>query len=295
MVYTMRLSNIVLFTVLSPFFLLAQTPDSLTFFPAHAGDVRQYRSQFTCQVTLTQFFDKDSTDSHGDAFLWYHFATGETGIYEIDSATNLYELNSIDDTSRHPLLYTLNADSGKEWTYLKQASNDSIVANVVGISGGVVFGKQVTVKKITYTRYSDTGPFWLGTRYLATGFGFIQWDIEPSDVYVLSGAVINGRKYGTVVSVQRDPSVHQAFDLISNYPNPFNNSTIIAYSISDGTHVNITICDVLGRALKTLVDERKQKRRFEINFEATGMTTGPYFAVMKTNTNTLIHKMLYLK
>ena len=70
----------------------AQTPDSLNFFPAHAGDVRQYRSAFTGDITMTQYFDKDSTDQYGNKFIWYHYNDGGTGVYKIDS---LYNLTSV--------------------------------------------------------------------------------------------------------------------------------------------------------------------------------------------------------
>lgn len=260
---------------------VAQTPDSLKFFPAHAGDVRQYRSQFTGEITMTEYFDKDSTDQYGNVFVWRRGG----GVYMIDTSNDVYYGG---------LLYKLNADTGVVWTVQKR-SQDSILAKVVAIFPGFVFGKPVTVKKIDYSLYQSTGLFWIGNRYLATGFGFAQWDIEPSDVYVLSAAIINGVKYGTVVSVEREFSTPQIFEVLTNHPNPFNGSTIISYSISTDTHVNITIYDVLGRTVKTVVDERKQKGQFEFHLEASGMRSGLYFAVLRTNTNTLIHKFLYLK
>lgn len=274
--------------------VMSQTPDSINFFPAHAGDVRQYRSYYTGEIVLTEFFDRDSTDANGNAFIWTH-TDGGMGIYEIDSLNDVYELAFLNDTAQHPLLYRLEADSGVGWTYFKSVFGDTIVANVVAIVPGTVFGKQVRIKKIAYTRYSNLGPFWLGNRYLATGFGFVRWDVEPSDVYVLSAAIIKGTKYGTIVSVGRELSAPQTFDMLTNYPNPFNNATVISYTIPSDSHVNITIYDVLGRNIETLVDERRQRGKFEIYFDAQGLASGLLLAVMRTESNILTHKMLYLK
>ena len=275
--------------------VMPQTPDSVNFFPHHPGDVWQYRSYYTGDLIFTQFFDRDSSDSSGNTFVWFHYNDGGTGIYRIDSLNNVFEQTSPSDTTPAPLLYKLEADSGESWRYRNIGPTDSIVAKVVGVFPGFVFGRQVTIKKIDYRMYQSTGPFWIGNRYLATGFGFVQWDVEPSDVYVLSAAIINGVKYGTVVSVERELPLPQTFDVLTSYPNPFNNSTIISYSISVESHVTITIYDILGRALKTVVDERKHRGQFELQFEASGMTSGLYFAVMRTNSNMLIHKILYLR
>lgn len=166
---------------------------------------------------------------------------------------------------------------------------------MVGIFPGFVYGKRVTIKKIEYTRYSEVGPFWLGDRYLATGFGMVQWDIEPSDVYVLAGTIINGVKYGTVVSVKTENSSLRAFDIIKNYPNPFNNLTVISYSVSSDTYVTLTVYDVLGRGIAALVNEKKQQGKYETDFRADNIPSGTYFAVMRTEYQNSSIKLLLVK
>jgi len=121
-------------------------PDSLNFFLHHAGDVQQYRSQFTGEITMTEYLDKDSTDQFGNIFIWYHNAGwGTFNIYKIDSSGNVYILYSVSDTGYVPLLYKLSADTGTVWPYLKR-DRDSILAKVVEIFPPLVYGKQVTVK-----------------------------------------------------------------------------------------------------------------------------------------------------
>jgi len=283
-----------LFVVLSAIGIAnAQTPDSLNFFPAHAGDVRQYRSAFTGDITMTQYFDKDSTDQYGNKYVWQR---GSDGIYKIDALNNVYGQSSPTDTIDRVLLYKLDADTGTVWTYMKTPW-DSILFKVVGIFPGSVFGKPVTVKKIEETRYAqpEIGPFWMGNRYLATGFGFVQWDIEPSDVYVLSAAIINGVHYGTVVSVTNESAFPKTYDVLTNYPNPFNPSTVVSYQLSVNNYVTLKIIDLLGREIATLVNEAKQAGSYTVRWNAQGMPSGVYFAVMQTKSKIITHKLLLTK
>ena len=59
--------------------------------------------------------------------------------------------------------------------------------------------------------------------------------------------------------------------------------------------MNIVVYDVLGRTVKTLINERMEKGSYEISFTGNGLTSGMYFAVLKTASQTLIHKLLLIK
>ncbi len=73
------------------------------------------------------------------------------------------------------------------------------------------------------------------------------------------------------------------FKLERNYPNPFNPTTTISYSVAEQAHVSLVIYDVLGRAVKTLVNENRVPGVYDIVWDATDETgnsvaTGLYFA-----------------
>lgn len=279
------------FTLLFVKTIFSQSSDSLNYFPMHAGDVVQFRSQFTGEIR-TKYFDKDSTDQNKNRFIWYHNNFTDSGIYRIDSLKNLYEYYAVKDTSF--LLYALNADTGNVWIYRKSPF-DTILAKVVRIFPSSVFGKQVTVKKISYTRYTQGKPFLLIDQYLATRFGLIQWFAEPGDLFVLSGAIINGIKYGTIVTTEKTLTISESFEVLKNYPNPFNNSTSIYYTITKQGSVNLTVFDILGRRINTLMDDKLEKGNYKTSFDGNGLTSGIYFAVLQTASKTLTHKLLLIK
>jgi hypothetical protein len=78
--------------------------------------------------------------------------------------------------------------------------------------------------------------------------------------------------------------VPHTFGSLQNYPNPFNAGTTISYEISSVNFVSLTIYDVLGRVVSTLVDGVKQPGRHTVHWDARlrfadlgGQASGIYF------------------
>ncbi|MGC8898535.1 MAG: T9SS type A sorting domain-containing protein, partial [Bacteroidota bacterium] len=62
-----------------------------------------------------------------------------------------------------------------------------------------------------------------------------------------------------------------SFALEQNYPNPFNPSTTISFDVPKQSHLRLAIYDVLGRQVKTLVDEEKNPGRYSVTFDASNL------------------------
>jgi hypothetical protein len=85
------------------------------------------------------------------------------------------------------------------------------------------------------------------------------------------------------------------FKLGQNYPNPFNNSTIINYQLSVANDVKLVIYDLLGREVKTLVDQFQNAGTYSIQFDASGLASGIYNYVLSTGDRRESRRMLLLK
>jgi xylan 1,4-beta-xylosidase len=91
------------------------------------------------------------------------------------------------------------------------------------------------------------------------------------------------------------------FSLKQNYPNPFNPVTTISYDVHQNAAVKITIYDILGRLVTTLVDEMQTANRYSVRWNAAEWGTGVYFCKMEArNANrsdafTSVKKLLLLK
>ena len=70
------------------------------------------------------------------------------------------------------------------------------------------------------------------------------------------------------------------FSLSPPYPSPFNASTILRYSVSERQHVTLRVFDVHGRCVATLVDGEHEAGSHEARFDAGGLASGTYHAIL---------------
>ncbi|MBU0711364.1 T9SS type A sorting domain-containing protein [bacterium] len=85
------------------------------------------------------------------------------------------------------------------------------------------------------------------------------------------------------------------FKLNRNFPNPFNPSTTIPFELNNGSMVKLTIYDMLGREVATLVKERLNAGMHSYKFDASGYATGTYIYCLEVNGQQVSKSMLYLK
>jgi len=85
------------------------------------------------------------------------------------------------------------------------------------------------------------------------------------------------------------------YALMQNYPNPFNPETNLTFHVKKAGNVTITVYDVLGRQVATLVDGVYNAGVYEVQFDASTLTSGTYFAVLKAGDFSETKKMLLLK
>ena len=90
-------------------------------------------------------------------------------------------------------------------------------------------------------------------------------------------------------------SLPEDYNLFQNYPNPFNPSTTIRYSIIKADVVRIKIYDILGREVKTLVNELEQAGTYEVQFDASGLASGIYLYRIESGSFVQSKKMILLK
>jgi hypothetical protein len=66
------------------------------------------------------------------------------------------------------------------------------------------------------------------------------------------------------------------FVLEQNYPNPFNPATRIPFAVRGSGFVSLKVYDVLGREVRTLVNENLPPGSYEVTFDAEGLASGVY-------------------
>jgi len=85
------------------------------------------------------------------------------------------------------------------------------------------------------------------------------------------------------------------FMLYDNYPNPFNPSTTIRYSIPEASFTTLIVYDALGNNVSSLVNETKSAGTFKVIFDATNLSSGIYYYTLQSGSITETKKMILTK
>lgn len=92
----------------------------------------------------------------------------------------------------------------------------------------------------------------------------------------------------------------QRFDILQNYPNPFNPVTTIRYQLPEDVHVTLTVYNMLGQRVRTLVDDMQTAGYYSVQWDGTnrsGMTlsSGMYFYRIQAGRYNVVRTMLFMK
>jgi len=85
------------------------------------------------------------------------------------------------------------------------------------------------------------------------------------------------------------------FKLNQNYPNPFNPKTTISFELPVKSDVKITILDINGKLVETIMNNEMQAGSHEITWDAASYASGVYFYKMETGSYLDVKKMMLIK
>ena len=90
-------------------------------------------------------------------------------------------------------------------------------------------------------------------------------------------AVYIGEQSSTPIEQTQPDELPTDYALQPAYPNPFNPTTQIGYSLPEPAKVTLTVYNALGRRVATLVDTRQAAGQYDVRFRANGLSSGIYF------------------
>ena len=85
------------------------------------------------------------------------------------------------------------------------------------------------------------------------------------------------------------------YALNQNYPNPFNPTTTISFDLPKAGYVTITVFDILGKKVATLVDGNREAGSYKTTFDARNLASGIYFYRINAGSFEKMHKMMVVK
>jgi hypothetical protein len=111
----------------------------------------------------------------------------------------------------------------------------------------------------------------------------------PTGLYVLSFD-------STIVNIEDgENKLLDDYNLSQNYPNPFNPKTTIEFSTGKAGFVKILVYNTLGQKIETLINEFKNPGTYEVQFDATNISSGVYYYRIESGTFSKVNKMIVLK
>ena len=136
---------------------------------------------------------------------------------------------------------------------------------------------------------SGTGLYTQNYPYQGYGLEFLE-----STRNLLGGGLPSG------VSESPAYGLPVSFCLEQNYPNPFNPSTTIVFSLPHSGRVRMTIFDLLGQAVKTLIDDSQPAGKAEVTWNGTDnanrpVAAGIYFCRLEMDSLVRLRKLILIK
>ncbi|TNE71608.1 T9SS type A sorting domain-containing protein, partial [bacterium] len=113
--------------------------------------------------------------------------------------------------------------------------------------------------------------------------------------YIFEQVVATGF-WGVVTPIENGTEVIKEFQLFQNYPNPFNPTTQIRFNLANSTqNVVLTVYDILGRKVATLINGSMGAGAHTVNFDASRYASGTYIYRLQAGENVSVKKMTLVK
>ncbi|MDK9699407.1 MAG: T9SS type A sorting domain-containing protein [bacterium] len=237
-----------------------------------------------------------------DSLHWYVFAGTRDTLYRMqENGLNLvriyaHEINVMTKTFNGKLFAASNhgvqtsMDSGLTW---QQTSVNRSIHSLISNSSGSVFAATDT----GLIASTDLGESWFSFQGSMGAVRVIELQMDSVDV-LYAGTRSNGVFWTNTptVAVAEKPA-WQTFDyqLFKNYPNPFNSSTTISYSLPTSTDVELSIFDVQGRVVERLVHGNLPAGMHTTQWNAQRYPSGTYFYRLQTKNRATVQRMELLK
>jgi len=210
-----------------------------------------------------------------------------------------YNVSGYVDLEVEFYFYAYSMDNSNEdfWVQYYDGSSWSTVAALaqgIDFNNNTFYNVIVTIPAASYNYPTNAR-----LRFMCDASG------NADDVYIdaieFRGQTAGGAAVRPTVTLRKDREgpveVARIEDtaLLQNTPNPFNPQTMIAFNLAEEQHVTITVFDVSGRRVATLIDEVKGAGLHEVQFNASGLSSGIYFYRLQAGEVVEQRKMVLLK
>ncbi len=261
------------------------------YFPLQVGNRWQYLSyRIDYDTTIHEFMIIDEYIENGELYFEFNIKPGSnyaaTFVVKQDTLTGeLYD------------------EFGCVWLAPNLEMGDTITSDscfnysqyLIGIDTLTYFG----IDRETHY-YNQDNMLLGGTNYtLFDGIGPIRFTENDGattwNYFDLIAAEINGITYGEFVGIDDENLIPKIFKLYRPFPNPFNPTTAIRFSVAPNSKTSLQIFDITGRLVETLMSGKLVTGEHEIVWNAGSLPSGVYFVRLQNGNLVETQKVLLIK
>jgi len=207
--------------------------------------------------------------------------------------------DALDDSSAHAIM-AFASDNGQNFQYRPVAGGESF--NLAGdtkvkapqwlkiVRFGDIFSGWISADGKKWQKVGQAEIMMAGQVYI--GMAVTSHKNTAAATATFSNPVFKAKP--TAVEEKKDQVV-TGYELCNNYPNPFNPTTTIQFSLPMNENVKLTVYDVLGREVMTLIDGKMNAGVYSVPFDASRFASGIYFYKLHTPGFTQTKKMMLVK
>ena len=254
--------------------------------------------------TSDYFGDKDSIlnfiNYHGCSVVWFEGQSADSSLINEDYF-NLADVQKLHNESKYfiSIIPTVNSAIID--------SNSNIVNEMLFLKNAGSIGGVLMTGPVYWGIINDFQHHWAEQLYDDFFNSIVESlnlnNVSAAGLYYLQRIVTNywgdpslKLKYDETTDVKTvELKVPLGFNLNQNYPNPFNPNTSISYSIPENAFVTLKIYDVLGNEVEVLINEQKESGNYQIDFNASELSSGIYYYTLTAGNFTSTKKMSLIK
>lgn len=252
-------------------------------------------------ISIRHYIDQRYMTVEGDEnsnFWSYTQGFWEPGsVPMVDAKTGRMAKNSLNHVfilaNNEELGQVVMEEIGGDWIWIILPQREGFVFK--DICAGVSTFVLATKGDFTRIYRSDAQYTWYIWQEIQGECNSIAFNDEYVFVTQNVGGFVHRIPFNSVSIQQTSNSVPEQFSLSQNYPNPFNPTTNINFSIPKTGRVKLSAYDMLGREIKTLVNEVLSAGEYKYTFVGNDLTTGTYLYKLETENFVQTKKMMLIK
>ncbi|MHB1050670.1 MAG: T9SS type A sorting domain-containing protein [Bacteroidota bacterium] len=217
----------------------------------------------------------------GNAFghAYPTIAAGGNSVFAIWSQTRFTD-GKMDTTGGfvdYDMWYSYSNDNGATWVPVTMLANSGGGLFTTAADELVISGTNATA----YFTYIKDGTRGSGV------FGESTANLEPNIFRTIT--------FSTITSVGNEVVNPASFELAQNFPNPFNPTTSIRYTIGKADNVSLKVYNMLGQEVASVVNQFQTAGSYTVNFDASKLASGMYLYKIQSGSFSDVKKMMLLK